>query len=53
MYNMMNRVQFGFPAYTSVVDTSVPGYQLQSQLGRITSLNNSPRSMLMMLKYSF
>jgi outer membrane receptor protein involved in Fe transport len=53
MYNMTNRVQFGFPAFTSVVDTSVVGYQLQQSLGRITSLNNSPRSMLMMLKYSF
>jgi hypothetical protein len=36
-----------------VVDTSVVGYQLQQSLGRITSLNNSPRSMVMMLKYSF
>jgi len=53
MYNAMNRVQFGFPTFTSVVDTSVPGYQLQSQLGRITSLNNGPRSMVMMLKYNF
>jgi len=53
MYNSFNRVQFGFPAFTSVVDTSVVGYQLQQQLGRISSLNNSPRSMLMMLKYSF
>jgi hypothetical protein len=53
MYNAMNRVQFGFPAYTSVVDTSVSGYQLQQNLGRINSLNNSPRSMTMMLKYSF
>jgi hypothetical protein len=53
MYNMLNRVQFGFPAYTSVVDTSVAGYQLQPLLGRISSLNNSPRSMTMMLKYSF
>jgi outer membrane receptor protein involved in Fe transport len=53
MYNLMNRVQFGFPAFTSVVDTSVPGYQLQTSLGRITGLNNSPRNMLMMLKYLF
>jgi hypothetical protein len=53
MYNTFNRVQFGFPAYTSVVDTSVAGYQLQPLLGRISSLNNSPRNMLMMLKYSF
>jgi hypothetical protein len=53
MYNMMNRVQFGFPAYTNVVDTSVPGYQLRSLLGRITILNNNPRRMVMMLKYSF
>jgi len=53
MYNTFNRVQFGFPAYTSVVDTSVAGYQLQPLLGRITSLNNSPRNMMMLLKYSF
>ena len=53
MYNFFNRVQFNFPAFTSVVDTSVPGYQLQSQLGRITSQLNSPRNMQMMLKYLF
>jgi hypothetical protein len=53
MYNLANRVQFGFPQFTSVVDTGVPGYQLQQNLGRINSLNNSPRNMLMMLKYRF
>jgi hypothetical protein len=53
MYNMTNRVQFGFPTFTSVVDTSVAGWQLQQSLGRISSLNNSPRNMIMMLKYSF
>ena len=53
MYNTFNRVQFGFPGFTSVVDTSVSGYQLQPNLGRISSLNGSPRNINMMLKYSF
>jgi outer membrane receptor protein involved in Fe transport len=53
MYNFTNRVQFGMPAYTSVVDTGVPGYRLQPNLGKITSQANSPRNMMMMLKYVF
>ncbi len=53
MYNLMNRVQFDLPAFVSVVDTSVPGYQLNPNLGKITSQRNAARNMLMMLKYSF
>jgi hypothetical protein len=49
----MNRVQFYLPAFVSVVDTGVPGYQLNANLGKITSTNNSPRNMLMVLKYNF
>jgi hypothetical protein len=53
MYNFFNRVQFDLPAFVSVVDTSVPGYQLNPNLGKITAQRNSPRNMLMMLKYMF
>lgn len=53
MYNLMNRVQFDMPAYVNVVDTGVPGYQLHPSLGRITGQRNSPRNMVMMLKYLF
>jgi hypothetical protein len=53
MYNLANRIQFDLPSIVSVVDTSVPGYQLQPQLGRITAQRNSPRNMLMLLKYTF
>jgi hypothetical protein len=53
MYNLTNRVQFAMTGYTSVVNTGVPGYALQTDLGRITSQRNSPRNMLMMLKYTF
>jgi hypothetical protein len=53
MYNLTNRVQFDLPAFVTVVDTSVPGYQLNPNLGRITNQRNGARNMLMMLKYSF
>jgi len=53
MYNLMNRVQFDLPAFVTVVDTTVPGYQLNPNLGKITAQRNSPRNMLMMLKYVF
>jgi hypothetical protein len=53
MYNLMNRVQFNLPAYVTVVDTGVPGYQLNPNLGKITSQRNGPRNMVMMLKYTF
>ena len=53
MYNFFNRVQFDLPAFVTVVDTSVPGYQLNLNLGKITAQRNSPRNMLMMLKYRF
>jgi hypothetical protein len=53
MYNFTNRVMFGMPAYLSVVDTGVPGYRLQPNFGKITSQANSPRNMMMMLKYMF
>jgi hypothetical protein len=53
MYNLMNRVQFNLPAFLNVVDTGVPGYQLNPNLGKITTQRNSPRNMLMMLRYSF
>lgn len=53
MYNLMNRVQFDLPAFVSIVDTTVPGYQLNSNLGKITAQRNSPRNMQMMLKYIF
>jgi outer membrane receptor protein involved in Fe transport len=53
MFNFFNRVQFDLPAFVSVVDTAVPGYQLQQSLGKISATRNSPRNMLMMLKYSF
>jgi hypothetical protein len=53
MYNLTNRVQFDLPAFVTVVDTSVPGYQLNPNLGRITAQRNGVRNMLMMLKYSF
>jgi len=53
MYNLMNRVQFNLPNFVTVVDTSVPGYQLNPNLGKITSQRNTPRNMLMMLKYTF
>jgi hypothetical protein len=53
MYNLTNRVQFDLPSIVSVVDTSVPGYQLNPNLGKITGQRNSPRNMLMMLKYVF
>ena len=53
MYNLTNRVQFDLPAFVSVVDTSVPGYQLNPNLGKITSQRNGARNMLMMLKYIF
>ncbi len=53
MFNLMNRVQFDLPAFVSVVDTSVAGYQLNPNFGRITGQRNSARNMLMMLKYVF
>ena len=53
MYNLTNRVQFNLPALVNVVDTGVPGYQLNPNLGKITSQRNSPRNMLMMLRYTF
>jgi hypothetical protein len=53
MYNLTNRVQFDLPAFVNVVDTGVPSYQLHPNLGKITSQRNSPRNMLMMLKYTF
>jgi hypothetical protein len=53
MYNLTNRVQFDLPSFVTVVDTSVPGYQLNPNLGKITAQRNSPRNMLMMLKYMF
>jgi hypothetical protein len=53
MYNLTNRVQFDLPAFLSIVDTAVPGYQLQPNFGKITNQRNSPRNMLMMLKYIF
>ncbi|MEO7145915.1 MAG: carboxypeptidase regulatory-like domain-containing protein [Bryobacteraceae bacterium] len=53
MYNLMNRVQFDLPAFVSVVDTTVPGYQLNPNLGKITNQRNSPRNMEMMLKFTF
>ena len=53
IYNLANRVQFDLPAFVTIVDTSVPGYQLNPNLGRITAQRNGARNMLMMLKYSF
>ena len=53
MYNLTNRIQFDLPAFVSLVDTGVPGYQLQTNLGKITNQRNSPRNMLMLLKYTF
>ncbi len=53
IYNLMNRVQFDLPSFVSVVDTSVPGYQLQPLLGKITDQRNSPRNMAMALKFIF
>jgi hypothetical protein len=53
MYNLMNRVQFDLPNFVTVVDTSVLGYQLNPNLGKITAQHNSPRNKLMMLKYMF
>ncbi|MGH9657432.1 MAG: hypothetical protein ACRD96_02750, partial [Bryobacteraceae bacterium] len=52
MFNFFNRVQFGFPS-NGLVDTGVTGYRINPLFGRITGLNNSPRSMLMMLRYRF
>lgn len=49
----MNRVQFDLPAFVSVVDTGVPGYQLNPNFGKITNQRNSPRNLLMALKYTF
>lgn len=42
---------FDRPAFVSVVDTSVPGCQLNPNLGKITNQRNSPCNMQMMLKY--
>ena len=53
MYNFFNRVQFDLPGFVSIVDTAVPGYQLQPNLGRISAQRNSARYMQMMLKYVF
>ena len=50
---MTNRVQFGFPGFTGAVDTSVAGLAAPAEPGKERSLNNSPRNMLMMLKYRF
>jgi len=53
MFNLMNRVQFDFPAFLSVVDTGVAGWQLQRRFGEITSQRNSPRFMQVSLRYTF
>ncbi|HET8550329.1 MAG TPA: carboxypeptidase regulatory-like domain-containing protein [Bryobacteraceae bacterium] len=52
-FNAFNRVQFDFPAYLSVVDTSVAGWRIQPRFGEITSQRNGPRSMQMSLRYIF
>ena len=52
MYNLFNRIQFGAPNLT-LLDTSVAGYRINPNFGQIGGLNNSPRSMQMMLRYQF
>ncbi|MFN0171414.1 MAG: carboxypeptidase regulatory-like domain-containing protein [Bryobacteraceae bacterium] len=52
MFNAFNRVQFGLPNLT-VVDTGVAGWRINPNFGQISGLNNSPRSMQMMLRYQF
>lgn len=53
MFNLMNRVQFNMPAYTTMVDTGVAGWRLQQRFGEITGQRNSPRWMQMSLRYLF
>lgn len=52
-FNLMNRVQFDFPAFLSVVDTGVTGWRLQQRFGEITAQRNSPRNMQLSLRYTF
>lgn len=53
MFNLANRVQFDFPAFLSVVTTSVPTWALQPRFGEITAQRNGPRNMQLSLRYTF
>jgi hypothetical protein len=52
-FNLMNRVQFDFPAFLSVVDTGVARWGLQPRFGEITGQRNGPRNMQLSLRYTF
>ncbi len=53
MFNFFNRVQFDQPAFTTLVDTGVPGWRIQPRFGEITGQRNSPRFMQMSMRYAF
>lgn len=53
MFNFFNRVQFDQPAFTTLIDTSVPGWRIQPRFGEITGQRNSPRFMQMSMRYTF
>ncbi|MBI1897013.1 MAG: TonB-dependent receptor, partial [Acidobacteria bacterium] len=51
-YNLLNRVQFGFPN-TTLLDTSVAGYRINPNFGQIGGLNNSARNIALFFRYQF
>jgi len=53
MFNFFNRVQFDQPAFTTLVDTSVPGWRIQPRFGEITGQRNSSRFMQMSMRFTF